>query len=215
MKYVKRILQVIGIILMFPVLYFAAAFVLSHISVDEETEGQEKIHKIYLASNGVHLDVVLAKADMAEVLLNDLHQQDDDEFFSIGWGDRNFYINTPTWGDLTAKNAVKAMFLNSSTLIHITRYQTSHEHWIEVMVTQNQMDKLQGYIISSFQVDSIQKKIKLDGYTYGDSDNFYEAEGSYSCFKTCNGWVNIGLKKSDMKAALWTPFDTGVLRWYK
>ena len=54
----------------------------------------------------------------------------------------------------------------------------------------------------------------LQGYTYGNNDQFYEAVGSYSCFKTCNTWTNQALKESKLKACLWTPFDFGIISKY-
>ncbi|MFM7854609.1 MAG: DUF2459 domain-containing protein [Flammeovirgaceae bacterium] len=49
---------------------------------------------------------------------------------------------------------------------------------------------------------------------YWDNDSFYEAKGTYNLFFTCNTWVNEGLKKAGLKACLWTPFDSGLLRKY-
>ncbi len=64
-------------------------------------------------------------------------------------------------------------------------------------------------------LNSQNKKILLNNKGYSYNDDFYEALGSFSCFKTCNSWVNSGLKESDIKACLWTPFDFGLLRIHK
>jgi len=37
-------------------------------------------------------------------------------------------------------------------------------------------------------------------------------KGSFSCFKTCNTWTNQTLKKAEIKTAIWTPFDSGILK---
>ena len=50
---------------------------------------------------------------------------------------------------------------------------------------------------------------------YGNDDAFYEANGTYNLFKTCNTWANNGLKACEKKAALWTPFESGIFYHYK
>jgi len=55
----------------------------------------------------------------------------------------------------------------------------------------------------------------LEGSGYGSKDDFYRANSSYSCFKTCNTWVNTAFKESGLKAALWTPFDFGLMGYYE
>jgi len=50
---------------------------------------------------------------------------------------------------------------------------------------------------------------------YKNNEDFYEAKGSYSPIKTCNTWVNNGLKQSGIKASYWTLLDYGLLHKYK
>ena len=38
----------------------------------------------------------------------------------FGWGDKGFYLGTPTWGDLMARVAFKAMFGISNSTVHPT-----------------------------------------------------------------------------------------------
>jgi hypothetical protein len=57
-------------------------------------------------------------------------------------------------------------------------------------------------------------KIETDA-VYGKYDVFYEANGSYSLFYTCNSWANQALKSANQKAALWTISDSGIFRHYK
>ena len=46
-------------------------------------------------------------------------------------------------------------------------------------------------------------------------DFFYQGNGSYTGFKTCNTWVNQSMKKAKIKTAIWTPFSFGVLQYIK
>ena len=68
---------------------------------------------------------------------------------------------------------------------------------------------------SEFKINENGMKIILDNKGYSTRDDFYKSEGSYSCFKTCNSWVNIGFKKSGLKSCYWTPFDFGLINKYE
>ncbi|MFM7331368.1 MAG: DUF2459 domain-containing protein, partial [Brachymonas sp.] len=41
----------------------------------------------------------------------------------MGWGDRNFFLNTPTWDDLTLSTALNATFGLGSAALHINYYK--------------------------------------------------------------------------------------------
>ncbi|MBL4888255.1 MAG: DUF2459 domain-containing protein, partial [Flavobacteriaceae bacterium] len=47
------------------------------------------------------------------------------------------------------------------------------------------------------------------------NDDFYKANGSFSCLKTCNSWANSAFKESGLKSCFWTPFDFGLINKYK
>ncbi|WP_254073671.1 DUF2459 domain-containing protein [Cellulophaga sp. HaHaR_3_176] len=170
---------------------------------------------IYLHTNGVHLDIALPKENVSTLVLADLKHSTADNYISFGWGDENFYVNTPTWGDLTFNNAFSAMFLKSTTLMHVTPYQQKSANWIEIKVSEAELQLLNTYILNTFKTDKNGAKIILKDQGYSSVDNFYKSKGSYSCLKTCNSWVNIGFKKSGLKSCLWTPFDFGLIHKYE
>ncbi len=212
MKWIKIIGKVLFTLVSIIMLYGIIAMGCSYISTGEVTPDPASHTTIYIHSNGVHLDIILPIQDMSDPTLEGLVHTINDRYLSFGWGDENFYINTPRWGDLTFGNAFSALFLKSTTLMHLTRYTAVQTDWVAIRVTQQQLQDIENYIQDSFQLDVTQQKIKLSNKGYGTTDDFYKARGSYSCFKTCNTWVNTGLKKSTIKACLWTPFDFGVLR---
>jgi uncharacterized protein (TIGR02117 family) len=215
MKLGKRILKWILYLMLIPVLYVVISLILSLITIDRKAESQLSDKTIYLSTNGVHLDIVLPKHNMDSLLLLGLKQELTDRYLSFGWGDENFYINTPEWSDLTLKSAFKAMFLKSSTLMHVTRYRFEQSDWIEIKISEAELRKLNLYLYHTFQVTDNGMKIILENKGYTAIDDFYKAKGSYSCFKTCNSWVNTGFKESGLKSCLWTPFDFGLMNKYE
>lgn len=215
MRLGKRILIWILYLLLIPISYIAISLILSSITIDRKIKNQDSEKIIFLNTNGVHLDIVIPKNNIDSLLLLGLKQEQSDKYLSFGWGDENFYLNTPTWGDLTFKNAFSAMFLKSSTLMHVTRYKTKGSDWIEIKLTESELEKLNFYLQNTFKTSQNGIKIILENKGYSSTDDFYKANGSYSCFKTCNSWVNSGFKESGLKSCLWTPFDFGLMKKYE
>ncbi len=215
MRLGKRILKWILYLLLIPILYIGMSLILLSITIDRKIENQVSEKTIYLNTNGVHLDIVIPKNNIDSQLLLGLKQEQSDKYLSFGWGDENFYLNTPTWGDLTFKNAFSAMFLKSSTLMHVTRYSYKHSDWMEIKITESELKKLNFYIQNTFKTSENEMKVVLENKGYSPVDDFYKASGSYSCFKTCNSWVNSGFKESGLKSCFWTPFDFGLMKKYK
>ncbi|ADV51274.1 DUF2459 domain-containing protein [Cellulophaga sp. E16_2] len=215
MNVVKRIGKLVLFIILIPLTYLVVSLLLSALTVDKKEASVPSHSSIYLSSNGVHLDIVLEKKDINTLVLSGLKHTAGDKFMSFGWGDENFYLNTPTWGDLTFNNGFKALFLKSATLMHITRFKEKQINWIEIKVSHNELIKLNSYLEKSFLKDNTGSKTLIAYKGYGSNDDFYKANGSYSCFKTCNSWVNTGFVEGGMKACFWTPFDFGLLHKYE
>jgi len=214
-KLFKKILKGILILLAIPILYILVALVCTFVPISSYDADENKSHTLFLRTNGVHVDIVIPIDEMTPALLKGLAQEPNDQYYAFGWGDRNFYLTTPEWSDLTFKNAMSSFLFNTPSLMHVSRTQRQQADWIQVKATDTQNEKLQAYLMATFQLNSNNEKIVLVGKGYHDKDNFYEANGSYTCFKSCNSWVNTGLKESGMNACLWTPFDFGILRRYQ
>ncbi len=213
MKFIKKVLKFLGFIIAIPIVYTLVSLLLSAITVNDDTpqDHPENKQAIYLSTNGVHLDIILPLELMDESLLQDLVIENQEKYLAFGWGDEGFYLNTPTWGDLTFKTAFKAMFLKSTTLMHVTRHSQKRASWTSITISNEELNKLNAFILQSFYLDSEGRKVELPNTGYHNYDHFYKALGSYSSIKTCNSWANSGFKKSGLKAAFWTPFDFGLL----
>lgn len=195
--------------------YVLIAFILSFIPVSEKYTSELKLHTIYLTTNGVHADLILPKSLIDSRILRGQKFRRSDRYFAFGWGEEEFYLHTPTWKDLRLSTALRAAFLKNKTLVHVTRYRQGRDSWIPIKVTEGQLEKLNHYVLQTFNRSGGFVQL-IDNATYTlHRDNFYKAHGHYSFYRTCNTWLNRGLKNSGMKGSLWTPFDFGVLRWYE
>ncbi|WOD44101.1 DUF2459 domain-containing protein [Hwangdonia lutea] len=214
MTLLKNILKFILWVLAFPVVYLLISLVLTSITVNKGEVGLNSGKTIYLNTNGVHLDIVIPVNEVDDALKKGLKMKDE-KYLSFGWGDENFYLNTPTWNDLTFKTAFSAMFLKGNALIHLTRHSRKNPKWTVVNLNEKQLSKLNTYILKTFQFDNHGNKIILENKGYAFNDDFYKAKGSYSIVKTCNSWANSALKTSGLKSCFWTPFDFGIINKYK
>jgi hypothetical protein len=43
------------------------------------------------------------------------------------------------------------------------------------------------------------------------SDVFYEGDGGYNAFYTCNEWAGAALREAGVRVGAWTPFSQSVM----
>ena len=223
----KKVFKIIGRTLVvfvgFVLLYLLAAYCLSRIALNKNVINYAEV-AIYIKTNGVHTDIVVpvknAQTDWSREIKysNTLLADTSYHYLAMGWGDKGFYLETPEWSDLKASVAFKAAFGLGSTAIHATYYKVMHEDSTckKIWIDKRQYDDLIKYISKSFKKDAEGQVIKIKtNANYGSTDAFYEANGSYSLFHTCNTWANNALKASGQPCCFWTPFDTGIFLKYK
>ncbi len=191
--------------------YFLTAVILSLISTKPQKLDCVKTENIFISSNGIHLDIIVPKKNLGENFIADLQVQDGVKYISFGWGDKEFYINTATWSDLTFSTAFKALFLNSETAMHVIFYKRPFVKWKKIDLCKVQVEKLNSFIENTFKKNKDKKFIRIEVPGYSENDYFFEARGSFSFYRTCNVWVNEALKKAEVKTSIWSPFVYGIL----
>lgn len=198
-------------------------WVLSRITVPAEKNAPDEL-TIYLLSNGVHLDLVLPvrtedKDWRGDIPYHNTRSGDTTPgYVAFGWGDKGFYLETPTWDDLTFRTAFRATFGLSTAAMHTTFYQhmKAGDDCVPVAISREQYRRLVTYISRSLKTGPSGKPIVIPTEArYGNNDAFYEAKGRYHLFHTCNTWANNALKVCGQKACWWTPFDKGILYQYR
>ncbi len=219
----KRIfLQIVKGVSFFLVLYFAAVFLLPKFRFNGLENPKEV--RCYLKSNGSHVDIVMPiqthDFDWLQCLTLEHIEQSDSVYnwVAFGWGDKNFYLNTPTWGDLTFSTAFKAAFWLGSGAIHVTYYQDMQESekCVPFYISRKQSFALHQFILQDFvHTDQNTPAHIPTNMNYGPRDCFYESKKKYSLFHTCNTWVNDALKSAQSKHCLWTALEFGVMDLYK
>jgi uncharacterized protein (TIGR02117 family) len=220
-----RVLHLVFVILEFialPVaLWLAAAFSLSSVQLNSEfkpakSEGVE----IYISSNGVHTDFVLpVQNDVInwnrQLPLSAFDNADTTwTHLAFGWGNKEFYVNTPTWNDLTFTTAFKAAFGIGPASLHITRYRHAPAvsvNCIRYAISKDQYTRLVNYLQSHLLADGNQPQL-VPHPGYGYNDRFYESQGHYSLLTTCNEWTGNGMEAAGLPVGLWTPLEFMIMK---
>jgi uncharacterized protein (TIGR02117 family) len=222
-RFLRWLLLGASVLVAFLLLYVVAAWSLSRITVPAEGSGEQEV-TVFILSNGVHTDIIVPVRTSEMDWTQDVsfaHTNGRDStsaWVGFGWGDKGFYLETPTWGDLTARVAFKAMFGLGNSAMHATFHHRVQEGPLckRLTMSRAQYRRLAAYIRNSFALDAQGRTqlISTDA-NYGSTDAFYEGVGSYSLFHTCNSWTNEALKAGGQKACWWTPMDTGILQHYE
>ena len=223
-KYLSKVIIILICLVAFVALYFTAAFCLSRITIPAEKTDDPKEITIYIKTNGVHTDIVVPvrndQMDWSREIKygNTVSKDTAYQYLGIGWGDKGFFLETPTWSQLKLSVAFKAAFGLSTAAMHATYYKsmTEDNDCKKISISRKQYAGLINHITKWFQKDADGRFINIKTTAnYSDTDTFYEAKGRYNLFFTCNTWANNMLKACGQKSCVWTIFDTGIFLKYE
>jgi uncharacterized protein (TIGR02117 family) len=175
------------------------------------TEGEITI---YLLRSGVHTDIVVPWNQRArawsKVFSANVPSDTMVNYVAIGWGHRKFYMETPTWADLTVENVLSATFGVGETALHVRNIYEPIEgvdcRKIEVNVLQYQ--SLCEYI-NRTAIMNQDAAISIEQLQQ-PHDVYYEADGHYHAFRTCNTWVSDALWAAQIYGPWWTASTEGL-----
>ncbi len=128
-KRILKILRYLGFSLLGLIgliaLYFLSAYILSSIGTNPPKVSCEVKTMAFLSSNEVHVDLILPISELDSNFVKTLQPIDGARFVAFGWGDRGFYLETPSWEDLKYSTVFKALFLYSPAVMHVSFYSNA------------------------------------------------------------------------------------------
>ena len=212
--------RILAFILALPLVYLLAALILGLVPANVAWREPERGITIFLRTNGVHTWIVVPKTNPImdwRPYLPAGHLADPRygaaDHVAFGYGNREFYLNTPTWADLSPRTAALALFGSGPTLLHV-----EHDHQPRadgdtraLRITPAQYSRLADYIRARFQLDAEGRTIPVLGRGYGRWDAFYEANGGYSFVMNCNEWTGRALRHARVRTGLWTPLEQSIM----
>jgi uncharacterized protein (TIGR02117 family) len=216
-KWIRNaVIAFLGLIL----IYLFIALQLTIFPANEDYEPPTSGIAIYIVSNNVHTDFVLPVYTQQKDWEKDFPFMDFNyvdstyKYISFGWGDKEFYLNTPTWSDFKLDIALKALFFSSASLMHITYLKNNpveSDLSKKILITKKQYSILINYLDHSFIKDNNGRFVLIKVPFRASNENYYESGENYNFINTCNNWTNRGIKLMGIKTATWAPFDRSIL----
>ena len=205
--------------LAFLLVYWLFMVVLSRWTVNgSRTTNEPLAVTVYITSNGVHTDIVVPIRNQVidwgkELSLTEELAKDSLRTrLAFGWGNKQFFLNTKDWSDLTFGTAFGAAFhlgVSAMHIVHTTVPDTTSKNVITLLLSERQYVKLAGFLKGSFAGYG-KAYVRIKEHPYGKNDYFFEGKRSYGLTYTCNSWTNDAMKVAEQKACKWTAMKDGI-----
>ena len=117
----RFLIRLVGVLAALILLYLLAAVLLTAIPVNSDFTETANGIKVLVVSNGKHTDVfvpvVADDVDWTQVFpLDDFEVvTDTPACISFGWGDKGFFLETPSWDEVKTTTTLNALFVPSSS----------------------------------------------------------------------------------------------------
>lgn len=199
-----------------PLTYLLFALAGSLLPVNSGWEEPAEGTTVYLRSNGIHVDIVMParaqRLEWGEVLPPGDVQAPPlpVRWYGFGAGERRVYLETPSWGDLTARTVWAAM-TGGERVLHVDQTAEPGLDLRAIRLRPEEYRRLWAAIRAEF--DGPPRRLDHPGY--GPDDAFYQGRGKASAVHTCNQWVADKLRLAGVKTSVWTPFAHGLLWRYR
>ena len=215
-----RALKLLGIALAVPIaavlLFLLSAWIGSSIPRNAKWEEPATGIEIMVGDNGIHTEIVMPLVTPVKDWRETFPASDLPEPFrpythvAVSWGEREVFLNTPTWGDLELSTAFAAA-VGGDGLIHASHYVRPAPGPANrpLKLTEEQYARLVAAIEA--QVPPPGDREIYPGYAHYDV--FYDAAGTYHLGNTCNQWTSDTLAAAGVKTGSWTPLPGGVMKW--
>ncbi|SFV59332.1 hypothetical protein MNB_SV-13-183 [hydrothermal vent metagenome] len=208
-KTVKFILKFVISLISIITFYFLTAYFLTFFPSKQDKNSQ-KTEEIYILYNEMHSDIII-KIDTIDKLLKEHINKTipyKKGYLAFGWGDKETYLNTPTWNDIKISTSLKALFINTPSVMHISFYRNINRfrNIKIVKLSKEAKKRLEKSILKSFDLE------KNKVYTgYGENDFFYPSIYYYNMFNTCNTWIGDRLREANVSISYWTPLSYNII----
>ena len=197
--------------------YGAAGLIGGAIPVNAGWRQPERGVEIWVESNGIHTGIVVPKVAAGvdwRPLARPEHLADPryagHSHLSFGWGERAFYLETPTWAEVKPATVLGAAFGSRETLVHVDHVPKPRAtaDVRRLVVTEEQYRRLALVIARTVAPEA---RVHRGYYQW---DAFYTATGRYSALTTCNAWTGAALAEAGVRVGWWTPFPVTVMWWF-
>lgn len=195
--------------------YALAGLVLGLVPVNRGFVGPPYGVELAIVSNGFHADLVMPVRTAGMDWTTWLRPPPEFEGAShvaIGWGDRQFYLATPTLADLDPLTALRAIAWSGDVALHLAFVGDLEglRDRRRLVLPPDAYRRLAEDILAQFRLGQDGRPQVIASPGYGPRHLFVAAQGTYSPFRTCNEWLAERLRAAGVRTGLWAPFTFGV-----
>lgn len=198
-------------------LYLAVGTIAGLVPVNRGWRPPARGVTIWVETNGIHTGIIVPKVAAGVDWRPLLRARDLADpryarwpYAAFGWGDRAFYLETPTWAELRPGVVLAAALGSDRTLVHIDHLPPPREGGDvrRVVLRPEEYRRLAAHLRATFA----RRPVPERGYYRYDA--FYAARGHYSAIATCNAWTGRALAAAGVRVGWWTPFPWSVMQWF-
>lgn len=159
-------------------------------SVPDRPPADASAAVIYVMGHGWHTGLVVRRVDIPSGVWPEQHDFPEATYVEVGWGDEAFYRATEPSFAL----ALQAAFKSQGSVLHVVGMPVPpHTYFpqsemIPVHLSRDSLTRLSQFIHDTYRRDATGKAMRLGPGWYADSA-FYQANGTYHLFNTCNTWI--------------------------
>ena len=131
----------------------------------------------------------------------------------VGWGGREFYLETPTWADLKPMPVLRGVTIDRSVM-HVSvggAIDETNPSVLALDVSPQHFERMMEAALAGFSKSADGAPRLIEGRSYGPYDRFYEAEGIFSALRGCNTWTGAVLREGGLRTGLWNPLPQSLL----
>ena len=198
------------------ILFLLSAWIGSSIPRNADWSEPDKGIEIMIGDNGVHTEIVMPLVTPQKDWREDFPASDiaapswPYTHVAVSWGEREVFLNTPTWAELKLSTALQAA-MGGDGLLHAAHYirPAPGPSNRPLRITEKQYARL----VAAIEAQVLPPAQRETYPGYGSYDVFYDASGTYHLGNTCNQWVGDVLADAGITMGLWTPLSGGVMKW--
>lgn len=212
---VKWIRRALGAAVLAVALYLLAAWIGSSLPRNPQWREPGNGVEIMVETNGVHTAIVMPLVtqqkdwrpafpadDLAAPARPYTH-------VSVSWGERQVFLETPTWWDLSPLTILRIAGIGGDGMLHAAHY-VRPAPGADIRPIRLRPAE---YASLVREIEQIVPREPVSHAGYADYDVFYETPGRYTMANTCNQWTSDMLAAAGVRTGWWTPFPGGVMKW--
>ena len=200
--------------------YLAAAWIGSSLPRGGSVSGDEGGVSIFVETNGIHTGIVMpiaaAEHDWRRVFPEagaPLPRDRLPTHVAIGYGEREVFLDTPSWGDLRVGTAMRVATLGGPGMIRVQRLADP------VAGPQRRRVTLPPAAYRDLAA-AIEADLASAGggarafASFAPHSRNYLASTRYTMVRNCNQWTANKLAAAGLRVGRWTPLAGGLMKWF-